>query len=225
MTRTILKLVSVVPSRDTGDLGETLARRGTEVLEAAGASVVETATVTRWCSPVAPGQGVGEADEADPVSLVEAWFRTTANGGGLPGVGRVATADDVSGSFVSWVTERVHIPPRATPPDAVLRVAVIRRALDMTRDEFDRHWNGHHVPLVRANRPLFSAYVTNVIEDPEVEWDGIVEQWFSDSDQAALHVEQSLNDKPEVAADILRMVSHVIPYNTADASWRPPSFD
>ena len=63
--------------------------------------------------------------------------------------------------------------------ETITRIAFVRRAAGLTREEFADHWTNVHAPLARKHHPVLVRYVQNIVLEnptptaPEV--DGIAE--------------------------------------------------
>lgn len=84
----------------------------------------------------------------------------------------------------------------------IRRVALLRRAPLLTKQEFVDHWLEQHAPLAR-DLPGLRGYRINVIagEGNETEWDGLGELWF-DSAAAAAAAFETAPLSEMVAADL-----------------------
>jgi hypothetical protein len=118
-------------------------------------------------------------------------------------------------SLAVLVRERVALDnPTSARDSYIVRVGLVRRAPSVSRQEFDRHWNDHHAPLVLSLKPLFFRYVTNVVVGT-TPLDGIVEQWFRDEATWREHDRLVQVAKPAVLADKKRFVGGVHTFITS----------
>jgi uncharacterized protein (TIGR02118 family) len=101
--------------------------------------------------------------------------------------------------------------------EKLTRVAFVRRAAGLTREEFADHWTNVHAPLARKHHPVLVRYVQNIVVEnvtpdaPEV--DGIAELGFR-----TLHdVHERMYDSPAGAEIIRRDVRRFL---DVPAGWR-----
>jgi uncharacterized protein (TIGR02118 family) len=101
--------------------------------------------------------------------------------------------------------------------EKVTRVAFVRRAAGLTRDEFADHWTNVHSPLARKHHPVLVRYVQNIVVEnvpsdaPEI--DGIAELGF----RALRDVHERMYDSPAGAEIIRRDVRRFL---DVPAGWR-----
>ena len=101
--------------------------------------------------------------------------------------------------------------------ETITRIAFVRRAAGLTRDEFADHWTNVHSPLARKHHPVLVRYVQNVVVEkvsptaPEV--DGIAELGF----RALKDVHQRMYDSPAGAEIIRRDIQRFL---DVPAGWR-----
>jgi uncharacterized protein (TIGR02118 family) len=67
----------------------------------------------------------------------------------------------------------------------IKRISLVARKPGMSIAEFERHWTGPHIEIVRQMKGLRGIRL-NLIEhvEGEREWDGIGELWFDSIDDA-----------------------------------------
>jgi uncharacterized protein (TIGR02118 family) len=101
--------------------------------------------------------------------------------------------------------------------ERVNRVAFVRRAPGMTREQFADHWTNVHSPLARKHHPVLVRYVQNIVVEnltpdaPEV--DGIAELGF----RSVHDVHERMYDSPAGAEIIRRDVRRFL---DVPAGWR-----
>jgi uncharacterized protein (TIGR02118 family) len=101
--------------------------------------------------------------------------------------------------------------------ETIARIAFVRRAPGLTRDEFADHWTNVHSPLARKHHPVLVRYVQNIVIEnitpaaPEV--DGIAELGF----RALKDVRERMYDSPAGAAIIRRDIQRFL---DVPAGWR-----
>ncbi len=101
--------------------------------------------------------------------------------------------------------------------ERVTRIAFVRRAPGLTRDEFADHWTNVHSPLARKHHPTLVRYVQNIVVEnispaaPEV--DGIAELGF----RSLKDVHQRMYDSPAGAEIIRRDIQRFL---DVPAGWR-----
>jgi uncharacterized protein (TIGR02118 family) len=101
--------------------------------------------------------------------------------------------------------------------EKVTRVAFVRRAAGLTREEFAEHWTNVHAPLARKHHPVLVRYVQNIVVEnltpdaPEV--DGIAELGF----RTLRDVHERMYDSPAGAEIIRRDVRRFL---DVPAGWR-----
>jgi hypothetical protein len=171
--------------------------------------------VRRLLEPSAVAGGYGGTG---PSTLLELWVSTTP-GTELDGEATASLEDEFGWPPVRRVAETVHVEPSGAPERGVLAVGLLRRNPAMTRHEFGAHWNGVHAPMVIDAGPLFDGYVTNVATDDVDGWDGLVEQWYRDAEMFARHTSETRAHKPEIVADMERLLGGVALYETGDCDW------
>jgi uncharacterized protein (TIGR02118 family) len=116
------------------------------------------------------------------------------------GEGATGRPEDVSAIAVM---RRDELLPADAEAYLVTRIAFVRRAAGLTRDEFADHWTNVHAPLARRHHPVLVRYVQNVVVEnispgaPDV--DGIAELGF----RALKDVHQRMYDSP-AGAEIIR---------------------
>jgi len=101
--------------------------------------------------------------------------------------------------------------------ERVARVAFVRRAPGLSREEFADHWTNVHSPLARKHHPVLIRYVQNIVVEsltpdaPEV--DGIAELGF----RSVHDVHERMYDSPAGAEIIRRDVRRFL---DVPAGWR-----
>jgi len=101
--------------------------------------------------------------------------------------------------------------------ETVARIAFVRRAPGLTREEFAEHWTNVHSPLARKHHPVLVRYVQNVVIEraprgaPDV--DGIAELGF----RSLKDVHQRMYDSPAGAEIIRRDIQRFL---DVPAGWR-----
>jgi uncharacterized protein (TIGR02118 family) len=101
--------------------------------------------------------------------------------------------------------------------EKVTRIAFVRRAAGLTREEFADHWTNVHAPLARKHHPVLVRYVQNIVVEnvtpdaPEV--DGIAELGF----RTLRDVHERMYDTPAGAEIIRRDVRRFL---DVPAGWR-----
>ncbi len=118
----------------------------------------------------------------------------------------------VDGAFASFpVDDQLQFSRAGAGPGrgGVMRLLFIKRAARLDRAGFARHWREIHAPLALGQRPSFDHYVTNIVADPQCEWDGILQEWFESEDIFDHHELGLAGRKKEVADDIPLFVAAV----------------
>jgi uncharacterized protein (TIGR02118 family) len=101
--------------------------------------------------------------------------------------------------------------------EAITRIAFVRRAAGLTREQFADHWTNVHAPLARKHHPVLVRYVQNIVLEntaptaPEV--DGIAELGF----RTLKDVHQRMYDSPAGAEIIRRDIQRFL---DVPAGWR-----
>jgi uncharacterized protein (TIGR02118 family) len=101
--------------------------------------------------------------------------------------------------------------------ETVARIAFVRRASGLSREEFADHWTNVHSPLARKHHPTLVRYVQNVVIEPVTpgapEVDGIAELGF----RSLKDVHQRMYDSPAGAEIIRRDIQRFL---DVPAGWR-----
>jgi len=101
--------------------------------------------------------------------------------------------------------------------ETVARIAFVRRAAGLSREEFADHWTNVHAPLARKHHPTLVRYVQNVVIEPATpgapEVDGIAELGF----RSLRDVHQRMYDSPAGAEIIRRDIQRFL---DVPAGWR-----
>ena len=101
--------------------------------------------------------------------------------------------------------------------ETVVRIAFVRRAAGMSREEFAEHWTSVHAPLARKHHPTLVRYVQNVVIEPVTpgapEVDGIAELGF----RSLRDVHERMYDSPAGAEIIRRDIQRFL---DVPAGWR-----
>ncbi len=99
----------------------------------------------------------------------------------------------------------------------VTRIAFVRRAAGLSRDEFADHWTNVHSPLARKHHPVLVRYVQNIVIEPLTpdapEVDGIAELGF----RSLRDVTHRMYDSPAGAEIIRRDIQRFL---DVPAGWR-----
>jgi uncharacterized protein (TIGR02118 family) len=101
--------------------------------------------------------------------------------------------------------------------ETITRIAFVRRAAGLTREQFADHWTNVHAPLARKHHPVLVRYVQNIVVEkaapnaPEV--DGIAELGF----RTLKDVHQRMYDSPGGAEIIRRDIQRFL---DVPAGWR-----
>ena len=101
--------------------------------------------------------------------------------------------------------------------ETITRIAFVRRAAGLTREQFADHWTNVHAPLARKHHPVLVRYVQNIVVEsaapnaPEV--DGIAELGF----RTLKDVHQRMYDSPGGAEIIRRDIQR---FHDVAAGWR-----
>jgi uncharacterized protein (TIGR02118 family) len=101
--------------------------------------------------------------------------------------------------------------------ETITRIAFVRRASGLSREEFAHHWTNVHAPLARKHHPVLVRYVQNIVLEnptptaPEV--DGIAELGF----RTLKDVHQRMYDSPGGAEIIRRDIQRFL---DVPAGWR-----
>lgn len=67
----------------------------------------------------------------------------------------------------------------------IRRITLVRKAEDLTDEEFRAHWFGPHADLGRRLQGLLGYRLNPItVKSPECEWDGVAELWFESIDAA-----------------------------------------
>lgn len=156
-------------------------------------------------------------ESGDPLRLIELWCDLHRP---LEQVEVERLREHAGFATLRSVSERIHVAP--VDGARVLSIGFIYRAANISRSEFGAHWNIVHVPKVLAAQPLFIGYVTNVVTDDRYGWDGLIEQWFVNRDEMIRHVELNRETKPQIMADVPKMLSSADLFVTVDVDWPKP---
>jgi uncharacterized protein (TIGR02118 family) len=101
--------------------------------------------------------------------------------------------------------------------EKLTRIAFVRRAAGLTREEFADHWTTVHAPLAREHHPVLVRYVQNIVIEPITagapEVDGIAELGF----RSLKDVNQRMYDSPAGAQIIRRDIQRFL---DVPAGWR-----
>jgi uncharacterized protein (TIGR02118 family) len=101
--------------------------------------------------------------------------------------------------------------------DTITRIAFVRRAAGLSREEFADHWTNVHSPLARRHHPVLVRYVQNIVIEPVTpgapEVDGIAELGF----RRLKDVHERMYDSP-AGAEIIRR--DVLRFLDVPAGWR-----
>jgi uncharacterized protein (TIGR02118 family) len=101
--------------------------------------------------------------------------------------------------------------------ETILRIAFVRRAAGLTREEFADHWTNVHSPLARKHHPVLVRYVQNIVIEPVTpgapEVDGIAELGF----RRLKDIHERMYDSPAGAEIIRRDVRRFL---DVPAGWR-----
>jgi uncharacterized protein (TIGR02118 family) len=101
--------------------------------------------------------------------------------------------------------------------ETITRIAFVRRAAGLTREQFAEHWTNVHAPLARKHHPVLVRYVQNIVVEkaepsaPEV--DGIAELGF----RRLKDIHERMYDSPAGAEIIRRDIQRFL---DVQAGWR-----
>jgi len=101
--------------------------------------------------------------------------------------------------------------------ETVTRIAFVRRAAGLTREQFADHWTNVHAPLARRHHPVLVRYVQNIVVEkaattaPEV--DGIAELGF----RRLKDIHERMYDSPAGAKIIRRDIQRFL---DVQGGWR-----
>jgi uncharacterized protein (TIGR02118 family) len=144
-------------------------------------------------------------------------------------VGEGATGRPEHVSAVAMLQENDPLPPDAQAyrveerrqwdrgGEAIVRIAFVRRAPRLSREEFAEHWTNVHAPLARKHHPTLVRYVQNIVIEPVTadapEVDGVAELGF----RSLKDVHQRMYDSPAGAEIIRRDIQRFL---DVPAGWR-----
>lgn len=107
----------------------------------------------------------------------------------------------------------------------IKRVSLVARKPGMTLQDFERHWTGPHVEIVRQ-MPGLRGMRLNLVQDVDGdrEWDGVGELWF-DSIDAARAAFQSEPVRTLLMGDRPRFIGKMQAYYVTEETVIPPAAD
>lgn len=128
---------------------------------------------------------------------------------GLPkGLEHVAFAADgpeeIEGSVLTIPAEgelMFERPGSGPGRGGVLRLLLNVRRPDISREQFAHHWRTVHAPLAIGLNPRYDYYITNISQDEQSTWDGVLQEWFPDRETFIEHETGLQNVKKVVAND------------------------
>jgi hypothetical protein len=118
----------------------------------------------------------------------------------------------IPGAFAAFpVDDRLQFSRAGAGPGrgGVMRLLFLKRAAQLDRQGFARHWRAIHAPLALDLGPSFDHYVTNIVTDAGCEWDGILQEWFASEAMFDHHELGLAGHKKTVADDIPLFVAAV----------------
>lgn len=117
--------------------------------------------------------------------------------------------------------QRIPPPPArlGEPTPGVKFIAAVRRAPELSREQFIRGWLDRHVPLVLAD-PTVRGYKTNVVErglsGDAPAYDGFAELFFDSTADLEQHIRLSRDERKPIRKDIQGFIAEAVTYRVRE---------